>query len=593
MTGKGANIASGVLALALLASSGAVAAQATQPVRPPTREELQIGDAEPAAPAPRQRVTVEGEIERGPCPLADPAYAAVSINFAKVDFANLTAVSPALLDQTWRDLAGRDVPIASLCEIRDRAATILRQQGYLAAVQVPPQRIDMQGTVRMDVLIARLVEVQVRGEAGNAEKLIAAHVARLTRPEFFNIAAAERHLLLLGDLPGYDVRLTLRPAGKPGEVFGDILVVRRPLEVIGGVQNLGSKSAGRFGAIVQATFNDLTGRGDRTQLSLFNTLQTSEQTVAQVSHDFALGSGGWRLGGSFVYGRGAPSIPTATIRSRTLIGRVEASYPFVRRQTLTLRGTGGAELVDQRVDLAGLRVSEDRLRIAYARLDLDMIDKASLGRRAGYSDNDPFWRIAGSLELRKGLGVLGASRDCTPITDCTGAGAPISNFFADPRALVLRAESVVEFRPWPKLALIVSPRAQITAQPLLPYEQFSLGNYTIGRGLDPGIVQGDKGVGSSVELRFGKRTYQRANTFTLLPYGFFDAAWAWNNDGGFTADPRRVLTAGGGVRIPWRDRLEANLSVAVPLERAGAQAKRGDLRFLFTISTRLAPWKGR
>lgn len=590
MTRRGRRIASSVLALVLLASSGAAAAQAA---RPPTREELQIGEAEPAAAPPRQRVTVEGEIERGPCPLADPAYAAVTIDFAKVDFASLTAVSPALLEPAWRDFAGREVPIATLCEIRDRAATILRQQGYLAAVQVPPQRIDKGGTVRMDVLIARLVEVQVRGEAGHAEKLIAAHVAKLTRSEFFNVAAAERYLLLLGDLPGYDVRLTLRPAGKPGEVFGDILVVRRPLEVIGGVQNLGSKSAGRYGAILQATLNDVTGLGDRTQISLYNTLQTSEQTVAQVSHDFALGADGWRLGGSFVYGRSEPSLQAADIKSQTLIGRIEASYPLIRRQTLTLRGTAGAELVDQRVDLAGLRVSEDRLRIAYARLDFDVIDKASLGRRAGYSDNDPFWRIAGTVELRKGLGVLNASRDCTPITDCTGARTPISNFFADPKALVFRAESVMELRPLPKLAVIVAPRAQVAAKALLSYEQFSLGNYTIGRGLDPGIVQGDKGVGSSLELRWGKRSYQRAKTFTLLPYAFFDAAWAWNNDDGFTPDPRRVLTAGGGVRIPWRDRLEANLTLAVPLERAGTQTKRGDVRFLFTIATRLAPWNDR
>jgi len=584
-----ANIASGVVALALLAASGAASAQA---VRPPTREELQIGDAEPATPPPRQRVTVAGEIERGPCPLADPAYAAVSVDFAKVDFTNLTAVSPTLLDPTWRDLAGREVPIASLCEIRDRAATLLRQQGYLAAVQVPPQRIDKGGTVRMDVLIARLVEVQVRGETGNAERRIAAHVAKLTKGEFFNLTSAERHLLLLGDLPGYDVRMTLRPAGKPGEVFGDILVVRRPLEVIGAIQNLGSKSAGRHGGLLQATLNDVTGLGDRTQLSVYNTFQVSEQTVAQIAHDFALGTDGWRFGGSFVYGRSEPPFEVK-IKSRTLIGRIEATYPIVRRQTLTLRGIGGVELVDQRVDLAGLRVSEDRLRILYARLDLDMIDKASLGGRAGYSDNDPFWRIAGSVELRKGLGALGASRDCTPIADCTGTRVPISNFFADPRALVLRAESVLEYRPLPKLALIVAPRAQIAAKALLPYEQFSLGNYTIGRGLDPGVVQGDKGVGSSVELRFGKRSFQRARTLTLLPYGFFDAAWAWNNDDGFTADPRRVLTAGGGVRIPWRDRLEANLSLAVPLERAGTQTKRGDLRFLFTIATRLAPWKDR
>ena len=42
-----------------------------------------------------------------------------------------------MLDPSWRDLAGQEMPVAALCDVRDRAATILRELGYLAAVQVP------------------------------------------------------------------------------------------------------------------------------------------------------------------------------------------------------------------------------------------------------------------------------------------------------------------------------------------------------------------------------------------------------------------------------------------------------------------------
>jgi len=64
----------------------------------------------------------------------------------------------------------------------------------------------------MDILAAKLVEVQLRGSAGNAERLISAHLAKLTRNQWFNIREAERHLLLLEDLPGFDVRLMLKSA---------------------------------------------------------------------------------------------------------------------------------------------------------------------------------------------------------------------------------------------------------------------------------------------------------------------------------------------------------------------------------------------
>ena len=57
------------------------------------------------------------------------------------------------------------------------------------------------------------------------------------------------------------------------------------------------------------------------------------------------------------------------------------------------------------------------------------------------------------------------------------------------------------------------------------------------------------------------------------------------------AGVRRAATAGGGVRISWGDRVESNFTVAVPLERAGLQTRRGDVRLLFTIAARLAPWK--
>ena len=40
-----------------------------------------------------------------------------------------------------RRFVGQEQPVAMICEIRDRAATILREAGYIAAVEVPEQRI--------------------------------------------------------------------------------------------------------------------------------------------------------------------------------------------------------------------------------------------------------------------------------------------------------------------------------------------------------------------------------------------------------------------------------------------------------------------
>ena len=47
------------------------------------------------------------------------------------------------------------------------------------------------------------------------------------------------------------------------------------------------------------------------------------------------------------------------------------------------------------------------------------------------------------------------------------------------------------------------------------------------------------------------------------------------------------------MRLRWGDRIDANLLLAAPLERAGLQTRRGDLRVLFTLAARLLPWSQR
>lgn len=573
-------------AIAAAAFPLAARAQTAAPTpQPQTRESLDPGRVLDRLPAPRPRLEVESQIERGPCPLADPAFAQTRVTFSRVNFAHLEAVDPSVLDDTWSDMAGQDLPVAALCEVRDRAATALREMGYLAAVQIPPQRIEKGGQVQMDVLVARLVEVQVRGDVGANDKAIAAHLAQLTEQPWFNTHVAERQLLLLGDMPGYQVRLTLKPArGAPGEVIGDVLVRREPFELVGGVQNLGSKANGREGGFIQATFNGVTGLADRTTVSLFNTFDFKEQTVLQATHDFALGASGLRVGGSLLWGRSEPS-GALPFESDTIAADIGVSYPLIRKRAVSVKAAGGLEIVNQDIDFATTPLTRDHLRVLYARLAADTADGASLVGHGGYTAAEPRWRLGVQVEARHGLDALGASRDCSPLSNCLTPHVPISNLLADPSAFVLRAEATAEFRPMPRLALAVSPRAQYSPDRLLSYEQFSIGNYTVGRGFDPGTVLGDSGIGSSFELRYGSIARAVDKALAVQPYAFLDAARAWRHG----SDGQSAYSAGGGLRARWGGKIDANLSFAVPLRRAGFQQERGDVRVLFTIRARLWP----
>jgi hemolysin activation/secretion protein len=211
----------------------------------------------------------------------------------------------------------------------------------------------------------------------------------------------------------------------------------------------------------------------------------------------------------------------------------------------------------------------------------------------GYSGREPRWRSALSLELRQGLSGLGASDDCQPLSDCLAPNTPISSFTADPSSFVARLDGAFEFRPMPKFTIAVAPLAQWSDGPLLAYEQASLGNYTIGRGFDPGIALGDRALGGSLELRYGSLFPRQNDGFAFEPFVFVDYGKAWLHDDAGAPDPRHVLSGGGGVRARWGDRADFGVTLAVPLDRAGYQTAKGDARLLFTLTTRLLPWGDR
>ena len=137
---------------ALFLGEGAALAQVppAQPVAP-TREQIQPPPAETVnQPA---RLTVEGEIEHAPCALDRPDYQNIRFTLRDVVFDNLRDLPAARLRAAYADYVGRENGVAVICEIRDRAAAILREAGYVAAVEVPEQRI-ADGTVHFQVLMA-------------------------------------------------------------------------------------------------------------------------------------------------------------------------------------------------------------------------------------------------------------------------------------------------------------------------------------------------------------------------------------------------------------------------------------------------------
>lgn len=542
-------------------------------------------------------LTIDGDFERAPCALDRPEFADIRFTVKGAQFNGLDRVPGLSLDAAYSDYVGRELPVSVLCDIRVEANAILRTQGYLATVEIPEQSL-ADNVPDFNVVFGRLTAVRVRGEAGPSERLVEAYLEKLTQADVFNTNTAERYLLLADDLPGLDVRLSLRPAagGEPGDLVGEIAVLRQKGMVDFNVQNLGSDAIGRFGGVLRGEIYDVTGLGDRTSVAVFSTLEFAEQQTVQIGHDFRVGSEGLRLGGQLTLSQTNPSTGIAgfDVEAETVFASLFASYPLIRTRKHSLFADAGFDLVDQNVDVNDIALTRDRVRMAFARVAGEVLDRQSVQRAGGYTPFEPKFRLRYGLEVRQGLDVLSASPDCRPnLLGCLFAGsAPPSRIEADPTPLLLRVNTDVEYRPSPKLAFVLRNQAQITGDALPAFEEIAAGSFSIGRGYDPGAVLGDSGIMNSFELRYGTLVPPTIDGVALQPFVFTDLAHVWNEDPSRRpGNPDRLWSAGGGLRLAWGKGVQSDFLLAVPLERPDLAPRRGDVRFLFTLTARLFPWR--
>ncbi|AWW74031.1 hemolysin [Erythrobacter sp. KY5] len=543
----------------------------------PTREELQGIARTEQLPAPR--LNIEGGIERSPCALADPQYADVTLTIREVNFNGLKGAAPEELEPAWKPFEGEEHPVAVLCEIRDAAATILRNKGYLAATQVPTQRIE-DGSVNFEVLYGRISAVRARGETRGAEAKLQQYLGRLAEDEIFDRNKAERALLLARDLPGYAVNLTLRPGGEgPGDLIGEVTVQREKYAFNFAMQNYGADATGPLGAQVQAQFFGLTGLGDVTSLSYFASSDFSEQHVINAGHEFRPGGDGLVIAGQFTYAWTAPDlgtaaavgVPVADLQAETLVAGISAGYPILRTQGENVFASAGFDYIDQDVDFIA-PLSRDRIRVGWLRVEYDSIDLAN---------RVPQYQASASLEFRQGFDIFGASSVCLGPT-CPADQINPGRLDGSPTSSIIRATGDLELALSQLLALSFRPRAQWSlGGGLFGFEEFAAGNFTVGRGYDPGTIIGDDGVAMTTELRTTTLPLGGPGNMAIQPYAFFDLAKTWNEG----AEPNDELySTGAGARLSFAGRYGLDALVAVPLKRAGLQTERGDVRVLFTLT---------
>jgi hemolysin activation/secretion protein len=521
-------------------------------------------------------------MQAGPCPLAESD---VQATITQVEFRGPGGAElPSELAQVLagiQPLAGAQ-PIAQVCRLRDEAQARLGAARYLASVQIPQQRIG-DGVLHLEVVWGRITEVRVRGDAGPYETLLKSRIEQLKALDPLNEADAERILLLSDEVPGLTVSLALSPASqKPGDLIGDLTIGYERFSLIANVQNYNSPYLGRETFFLRGEVYGLTGMGDITSLSLSSTFDFKEQRIGQLRHAMVVDAAGDTLALTGTLAESRPDLKTLDLRTVSAIGAIEFAHPIVRTVTDSLTLSGGFEYVLQRTRTYAGAVSSplnrDRIPALFVRL--------AGQKRALRFDGTTAGAVSGQLELHQGLDIFGATRAQTFV-----AGYTPSRFEGSAVATIVRAKVEGQIGFGPIFELGARGNAQWANRPLLNYDEYSIGNFTIGRGYDPGANSGDRAAAFSFE--------PRAN-FDLNPdihgqvYGFYDGVRLWNLDKNTTEKNRYIASVGGGVRASLYRSIQLDVTYAHPLDPplltgTTTIVPPGD-RVLFSLTAKLVPF---
>ncbi len=554
-----------ILVVALASSPRAALAQtAPAPGSTPTgvvalapREELNPAQT---VPSPTGRSGGDGDLftspEPGPCPLS---ASRLKFTLRSVEFSGAFGVRRRDMRPAFAADLNQEIGLAELCRIRDRAGDILFRKGLLARVEVPEQRIE-GGRLKLEVFEAHVVSVSVRGDAGPAQERIEIYIEKLRGMRPFDIRKAQRYLYLASDVPGVRVAAALRPnAEGSGAVDLVVTVSRKPIDALANVQNYGSRSLGPFGVVARTDFNGFTRFGERNSLVAYSTLGNTEQQVFEALSEARIGGEGFTLRGSAAYGLSTPGGDLARLKlsGRSLVLDAGAYYPLVRARRRNVNLGLGFDVINQKTTFGlGGVLSEDHLRVLFAHVD------AEQQWRAG-SAFLPAGVFGGNLDFRQGFLGLGASPLDAKTLSRIGGRSDGSVFRGDAHLYLA-------------LASKLSGRAIISGQysptPLLAYEQYSVGNLTIGRGYDPSALTGDAGIGGAFELRAGP--YDRLGSLKLpsginvTAFSFYDVASVYHREAG--VEDRTARSTGGGLSFQLGSRAKLDIAYARPFDRVSS-----------------------
>lgn len=469
----------------------------------------------------------------------------IKFKFTKAIFKGNTVISTETLQAIFKDIENKVISLADLQNRVQEITVLYRKEGYILSRAILPPQTIKNGVVTIQIIEGFVDQVNVAGDPGRLKKILEHFGNKIKASRPLNFHLLEREMLLMGDLPGVDVRAVLNPSKHtPGAADLTLMVDRTWYNAYYTYDNYGTRYLGPLENTVGASVYSLFRPGDSNSIRLVKTTQAREMTFGEATHSQMLGSNGGRWGMGVSISKTIPGFvldPLFVVGRSTLIyGNV--SYPMIRSRVENFSVNAVANYQNVFSTISNANFYQDRLRTLVIGGNYDRIDHWN-----GYNTV--------SLNLEHGFDIMGAAQH---VNQSRLNGEPnFTKISSNLSRLQLLSE---------RFSFYAAFQGQYAMMPLLATEQFGYGGPDFGRGYDPSEIVGDDGMAGKVELRMqtnpGYKFLQ-----TVQYYGFYDAGIIWNRDAVGLPAKQDATSTGVGARISFVPEISANVYVAKPLTK--------------------------
>ncbi|MFM7603215.1 MAG: ShlB/FhaC/HecB family hemolysin secretion/activation protein [Pseudanabaena sp.] len=473
---------------------------------------------------------------------------AQAIVVQKVEVIGSTILTSAELATISKSLEGQQVTSEQIQQAAQSITQIYANRGYLTSqAVVDPQKV-VDGIVTIQVIEGRVEKIEILGLTHTNPEYVRSRIALGTGTPL-NTAKLEDQLRLLRADPIFsDIEASLK-AGSQAD--SSILVVTvKEANQFGGfasIDNFSPPAVGseRYGGGL--FFRNLSGNGDTFTASYYGTT-TGGSNQYDLSYSIPLN----------------PMNGTLSLRYSPSNYRITQS-PF---DILNIRGNNNLFDLTFRQPLVRTNIEEFALSLGYSYQKgqtfafNDLATPFGIGPEADgttrtsvikfgqdYTLRDLFgaWSLRSQFSL--GTGLFGSTNVATP------SGSFFSWLGQVQRVQSLGTDSL----------LIGALDLQLSADPLLSSQQFTIGGGQSLRGFRQNARTGDNGIRFSLENRFVMLRNEQ-NAALLQVISFLDAGAIWNHPNNPNTLPSQNFLAGGGLGLLFTplEKLNIRLDYAIP-----------------------------